>query len=98
MQILEELHLLARGDNALYCLHELRVTKSLNVFNSLKLLNLGGRNLGFCIFVEIGELFSWKSGIRRNESCKFSRLLNVYAENVIAMLFPCRQIALILQE
>lgn len=87
MQILKELHLLERGDATFYCLQVFRVTKFLNVFISLKSLNLGGRNLGFCVFVGIGEVFSWKLGIRRNESCKFSRILNVYWENVIAVLF-----------
>lgn len=88
MQILEGLqHLLEKGDPTFCCLQEFRVTKSLNVFISLKWLNLGGRNLGISVFVEIAELFSWKLGIRRNKSCKFSRILNIYWENVIAMLF-----------
>lgn len=34
-------------------------------------------------FVEISELLR----IRKNESCKFSKILTVYWENVIAMLF-----------
>lgn len=63
------------------------MTKSSNVCISVKCLKLGGRNLSFCVFVEISELFSQKLRIRKNESCKFSKILTVYWENVIAMLF-----------
>ena len=62
------------------------MTKFSNVYISVTCPKLGERNLSFCVFVEISERFSQKLGIRKNECCKFTKILTFYWENVIAIL------------